>query len=223
MKRKTRANTGLWQSLPAGVILLLALDAIAAEAPAPLTLNDKEYFAARGLDVLVFSNWYDGLFSDSKISGIELIHHGMRTATYGDVRLNATPEQWDLIPQFVERKVDRRNNTIEAFLRYPQFNFDYSIRARIDGDDVVVTVNLPRELPAELAGKAGLNLEFLPSAYFGKSWMMDDSSGLLPLYPTGAKEQNDKVAPEPLARGSQLARALAASRGMRTRAGRCWC
>ena len=81
-----------------------------------LRLNDLEYFESRGLNVLVFSNWYNDLFSDSKMSGIEIIHHGVRTATNGDVRLNPTPEQWDPIPQFVKRKVDKNAGTIEAFL-----------------------------------------------------------------------------------------------------------
>jgi hypothetical protein len=167
-------------------------------------LNDKDYFESRGVDVLVFSNWYDGLFSDSKISGIELIHHGVRTATNGDVRLNATPEQWDAIPEFVERKVDRRTNTIEAYLRYPAFDFDFSIRARADGGAVSISVHLPRPLPAELEGKAGFNLEFLPAAYFGRTFVMDDEYGAFPRYPTGPKEQNDRVAPQPLAQGTRL-------------------
>jgi endoglucanase len=70
-------------------------------------LNEQEYFETRGLNVLVLSDWYNGLFTDSKISGIELIHHEVRTVTNGDVRLNPTPEQWDPIPTFVERKVDK--------------------------------------------------------------------------------------------------------------------
>ncbi|MEJ2273416.1 MAG: hypothetical protein P8Y01_02415, partial [Woeseiaceae bacterium] len=64
-----------------------------------LELNELDYYSTPGADVFVFSNWYNGLFSDSKISGIELVHHGVRTATNGDVRLHATPEQWDAIPE----------------------------------------------------------------------------------------------------------------------------
>jgi hypothetical protein len=169
-----------------------------------LQLNDKDYFETRGLDVLVFSNWYDGLFSDSKISGIELIHHGVRTATNGDVRLNATPEQWDAIPEFVERKVDRQNGSIEAFLRYPAFDFDFSIRARVEGTAVLLSVRLPKPLPSELEGRAGFNLEFLPAAYFEKTFAMDDGFGAFPLYPGGPREQNDVLAPQPLARGNRL-------------------
>src|SRR5690606_13969903 len=87
--------------------LTCAVPTTALAKNASLTINDKEYFETRGLNVLVFSNWYDGLFSDAKISGVELIHHGIRTATNGDVRLSATPKQWDPIPTFKERKVNR--------------------------------------------------------------------------------------------------------------------
>ena len=79
-------------------------------------LNDKAYFSQSSLDIVVFSNWYNGLFGDSKISGVELVHFGERIATNGDVRLSATPEQWDPIPTFEERKVDNNTNTISATL-----------------------------------------------------------------------------------------------------------
>src|SRR5690606_35411283 len=117
---------------------------------ADLELNDKDYFEKQGLNVLVFSNWYDGLFSDSKISGVELIHHGERTATNGDVRFNATPEQWDAIPTFKERKINRDDQSIEAFLHYPDHNFDFSIKVKQNDAGVRITVNLPSPLPKAL-------------------------------------------------------------------------
>ena len=83
-----------------------------------LQLNDLNYFETRGLNVLVFSNQYNGFFFDEKTAGIELIHHGVRTATGGAVRLQPTPEQWDLIPVMTERTVDKKNNSIEVTLRY---------------------------------------------------------------------------------------------------------
>src|SRR4030043_510036 len=89
-----------------------------------LKLNDLDYFETRGLNMLVFSNWYDvNFFDDSKLSGIEIIHHEVRTATNGDIRLNPTPEQWDPKPNLVRRNVDKGKNNIEAFLTYPDYNF----------------------------------------------------------------------------------------------------
>lgn len=169
-----------------------------------MQLHEKDYFTSRGLDVWVFNNWYDGLFSDSKISGIELVHHGVRTATNGDVRLNATPEQWDAIPTFVEKNVDREKGLITASMTYPDHKFDYSVEVVPAQSGVKISVVLPKPLPQALVGKAGFNLEFLPSAYFEKAWLMDGQSGLFPLYPTGQKEQNEQVAPVPLAKGSEL-------------------
>ncbi|MGH8167730.1 MAG: glycoside hydrolase family 9 protein, partial [Woeseiaceae bacterium] len=114
------------------------------------------------------------------------------------------PEQWDAIPEFVERKIDRENDSIEAFLRYPAFDFDFSIRAEGRHDGILISVRLPKPLPAELEGKAGFNLEFLPAAYFEKTFIMDTEAGGFPLYPSGPKEQNDRVTPEPLAVGNRL-------------------
>jgi endoglucanase len=171
-----------------------------------LKLNDRDYFETRGLNVLVFSNWYDENFSDSKISGLEIIHHGVRTATNGDVRLNPTPEQWDPIPTFVERKVNKRNNSIEAFLTYPDYHFNYEIKAEAHDNGVLLSVNLSKPLPPELEGRAGFNLEFLPSAYFEKAYLMDGKSGVFPLYPAGPMEVTKLgvVEPKPIAVGKTL-------------------
>ena len=189
---------------PLALALLLLSCPLPGAEPASLQISENGYFATRGVNVLVFSNWYNGLFDDSKISGIELIQRGVRTATNGDVRLNATPEQWDAIPEFVDREADRENGIIQAKLRYGKYDFDYSIRAQAAGDSILISVHLPRPLPAELIGKAGFNLEFLPAAYFEKSFIMDESSGVFPLYPTGPKEQNNAVDPTPLASGKRL-------------------
>src|SRR5690606_32912589 len=79
------------RSIRARSILAAALVAALPSALAePLRLNEQEYFSRPGLDVLVFNNYYDGLFSDAKHAGVELIHHGVRTATNGDVRLSPT-------------------------------------------------------------------------------------------------------------------------------------
>ncbi|WP_323814770.1 glycoside hydrolase family 9 protein [Cellvibrio sp. NN19] len=185
-------------------ILLFSTLSLSASAKDNLRLNDKDYFEKPGLNVLVFSNWYDGLFSDSKTSGVELIHHGERTVTNGDVRVNATPEQWDLTPLFKERKVNREEQSIEAFLHYPDYQFDFSIKVAKNAAGVRLTVNIPKSLPKSLEGKAGFNLEFLPAAYFHKSFLMDGSAGTFPRYPSGLKEINGKADPAALAVGQHL-------------------
>ncbi len=162
---------------------LLAGAALPAAAQ-EMRLGDAGYFEADGVNLLVFSNWYDGLFADSKISGVEIIQQGERIATNGDVRLSATPGQWDPIGRMSVRSVNPETGALEAALEYPEHQFRYRIIAEPRGASVVLAVVLDAPLPAALAGKAGLNLEFLPSAYFRKSWMADGASGVFPLHPS---------------------------------------
>jgi endoglucanase len=161
-----------------------------APPPAPasspgLALDAREIFTTRGLDVLVFSNSYDGNFSDAKMAGVELIHHGVRTVTNGDVRLSPTPEQWDPVATLKSRQVFPETGRITVRLAYASPAFEYEIVAEPRDGGVALSVVLDQPLPKELEGKAGFNLEFLPSAYFGKSYALGGTTGSLPLYPGG--------------------------------------
>jgi endoglucanase len=149
-----------------------------------LQINDSSYFEKRGVNVFVFSSEYNGMFFDEKTSGIELIHHGVRTATSGAVRLQNTPEQWDLIPNMIGRKVDKKNNSIEVELRYTGFDFNSRLTVTAKGNGVEISVFLDKPLPEKLQGNAGFNLEFLPSAYFEKTYLADGKPGSFPLYPS---------------------------------------
>ena len=151
----------------------------------PLAINDKQYFEKRGLNVLVFTNEYNGMFFDEKTAGIELIHHGVRTATGGAVRLSPTPEQWDQIPKLADRKVDAKTNTIEVTLRYEAFGFDSRLVVTPEGAGFRIAVYLDKPVPAELEGRAGLNLEFVPSRYWERTYLMDGQPGIFPRYPAG--------------------------------------
>ena len=73
-------------------LLVLMLADLSASQAQDLGLNDLEYFERQGVNVLVFSNSFNGGFNDEKNSGIEIIHHGVRTVQGGAVRLNNTPE-----------------------------------------------------------------------------------------------------------------------------------
>jgi hypothetical protein len=150
-----------------------------------LQLNEKEYFETTGLNVLVFNNEYNGMFFDEKTAGIELIHHGVRTSTGGAVRLQHTPEQWDLIPALVEKTVDKANKSIKFTLRYDAYDFNSNITVSPKNDGFQISVSLDQPVPKELEGKAGFNLEFLPSAYFEKGYLTDGQPANFPLYPSG--------------------------------------
>jgi len=172
--------------------LLSGTAAVAQQPPqapqsqqAGLRLNDREYFETRGLNVLVFTNQYNGMFFDEKTAGIEIIQHGVRLATGGAVRLSPTPEQWDLIPKVVDRKVDPASNTITVLLRYEAYDFDSRLVVTPEGKGFRVAVHVDKPVPAKLAGRAGLNLEFLPSRYFERTFLADGQPGIFPRSPTG--------------------------------------
>ena len=160
---------------------LTACDRAPQEA-ADLKLNDLGYFETRGVNVLVFSNTFSGGFNDEKNSGIEIIHHGVRTVQGGAVRLNKTPEQWDLVPASPSRTVDTLNNSIEVTMRYTDYEFDSRVVVTAKGKAVEIAVYLDNPVPEFLAGKAGFNLELLPSQYWGKTYLMDGRPNRFPRY-----------------------------------------
>ncbi len=147
-----------------------------------LLLNDKGYFERPGVNVLVFSNAFTGGFNDEKNSGIEIIHHGVRTVQGGAVRLGKTPEQWDLVPASPSRRVNPENNSIEVTMRYNDYRFDSRVVVTGKGSAVEISVYLDQPVPEVLVGQAGFNLEFLPSQYWNKTYIMDGRIRRFPRY-----------------------------------------
>ena len=119
--------------------------------------------------MLVFQNFYP----EGKQGGIEIIQHGERIATNGDLRLEPTPGQWGELPKVVKREVDAETNLVKVSLSYSKYNLDYvedpleqedfsgfaqlkgrAVRIRptciIVGDDLTVT-NKDRIIILELA------------------------------------------------------------------------
>ena len=156
-----------------------------------LKLNKQGYFETQGVNVLVYSNQYNGMFFDEKTAGVEIIHHGVRTSTGGAVRLQNTPEQWDQIPAVISRNVDEANNTINVELSYKDFDFNTKISVTSKDKGVEISVYLDKPLPKAFEGVAGFNLEFIPSAYWDKMYIADGKPGNFPRYPSG----NTKMEP----------------------------
>lgn len=155
------------------LLFALLLAACNEKSKQELILNDLEYFEMQGVNVLVYNNLFTGGFNDEKNAGIELIHHGVRTSQGGAVRLSNTPEQWDLVPNIPTRTVDRDSKSIESVLRYEDFDFDSRVVVTARGKVVEISVYLDKPVPSALEGSAGFNLEFLPSQYWGKTYLMD--------------------------------------------------
>jgi hypothetical protein len=171
-----------------------------------LRLNELDYFEAQGLSVLAYQNAFHPVFRDQKLGGVEIILHGERIATDGEVRLSPTPEQWDPVPTFTHRQRGPGADELIAYSGYPALSLSYRLEISAEGQGVRVAVHLDQPLPASLAGKVGFNLDFLPTAYFGKSYVFDDAFGIFPRHPNGPMERDgDGVAqPAPLASGHTL-------------------
>ncbi len=160
----------------------LVLASCAGTSDDALRINELEYFERQGVNVFVYNNLFTGGFNDEKNAGIEIIHHGVRTVQGGAVRLVTTPEQWDLVPATPERKVDVDGNTISVALRYEDYDFDSRVSVTAKGKAFEIAVYLDEPIPAELEGRAGFNLEFLPSQYWNKSYLVDGKPNRFPRY-----------------------------------------
>jgi hypothetical protein len=182
--------------------VLCALSAVAAAAD--LHTNALDYLEAPGLDVLVYQNQFHDVFRDQKLGGVEVIQHGERIATDGEVRLLPGPEQWDVIPKFKSRRRGSANQLI-AESGYPEFGVDYRIEVSAEPGGFSIAVHLMRPLPDALVGKAGFNLDFLPSAYFGKTYLSDAGAGIFPRHPAGPMRGTGSSAqPLPFADGREI-------------------
>ena len=190
-----------------------------------LRLNDKGYYETRGVNVMVYSNPFSAAFYDEKRSGIDIVHHGVMTITNGGVRFNETPEQWDLVPEMRDRKIDKESGEITVQLYYKEYDFEPRLKVRPQGEGFAIEVYLDKEVPAELQGKACFNLEFLPSAYWNHTYFVDGKPHYFPRYPVSdtetrpleqkAKQVNDLitsdtrgtgrfVSPKPIAEGHRF-------------------
>src|SRR6201981_1887472 len=146
-----------------------------------LKVTDKNYLDTQGFSVFLYDSTYHPVFVDQKNTAMEMILHGQRIATNGDVRLMPTPEQWDLVATLKDRHADKANNRLTANLAFPTFDLSYTLEVAAEPGGVKVSINLDKPLPQKLAGRAGFNLEFLPSIYMGKAYVMVGSkAGIFP-------------------------------------------
>lgn len=173
-------------------MLLAILPGIAQQ----FKLNSVGYFQNQGIDVMAF----DDIYPEGHQGGVSIIMHGKRLGTNGDIRLEPTPGQWQPVPVQRDREVNAANNSITAFMSYPDssrhltgFNpmiypdlqFNYTVTVKGEGGSVVVTVDLDRPIPQEFVGKVGFNFELFPGEMFNQPWIMDGKSGIFPEQPNG--------------------------------------
>ncbi len=188
---------GIMMLLGASVCVGLA-QGVGDGAGFQMKVTDKNYLDTQGFSVFLYDSTYHPVFVDQKNTAMEMILHGARIATNGDVRLMPTPEQWDLVATLKGRHADKENNRLTADLAFPTFDLSYTLAVEAEPGGVKVSINLDKPLPQKLAGRAGFNLEFLPSIYMGKAYLVDGSkAGIFPRTPNDPMVRVLPLADEP--------------------------
>ncbi len=182
------------------------------------TLNNLEYFERGGVNVMVFQDFYP----EGHQGGVGILMHGRRIATNGDLRLDETPGGNSPVSGKLDRKVDVAGNAVRVTLAYPDpardkqgfnpvdypdINIKYTVSVCGNGPSVIVTVDLDKPLPEEFIGKVGFIMELYPGWLYGKTWHMDNSSGIFPRQANGPAMKDPKgviVSNQPLAIGKIL-------------------
>ena len=173
-----------WLLFTAGCLLATVFPVAAFGAKVEMQVVKNDYLGTQGFDVMLYDSKYHPVFVDQKNTAMEIILHDQRIATNGDVRLMPTPEQWDLVATLKGRHADPANNRITADLGFPSFGLSYTLEVAAEPGGVRVSVNLDKPLPENLVGSAGFNLEFLPSIYMGKAYLVDGArAGIFPRTP----------------------------------------
>jgi hypothetical protein len=199
-------------------LLFCSVLGLAARAEPKLSLNEQEYLQMPGLDVMLAHDFYP----EGHQGGVGVIQNGQRVATNGDLRLSATPGQWQPIPVVGERRVDRATQTISVHMSYPDedqnrkgFNpiaypdlkLGYELKMQPDGDSFRIIVDLDQPLPAEWVGRVGFNLELFPGILFGKGYEIGGRAGTFPRQANGpaASREAAEYQVAPFGRGRSLA------------------
>lgn len=164
----------------------------ASYAQNDLKLTPRGYFRSAGVDVMAF----DDIYPEGHQSGVSVLMNGHRVATNGDIRLEATPGQWQAVPKQLSRTLTEncisttlcypdtsRHMTGFNPMVYPDLHFSYTVNVRSIGRQIEVTVDLDKPLPKEYVGIVGFNMELFPGDLFGKPWIMDNQSGIFPQQP----------------------------------------
>ena len=174
-------------------VLLCCLPLLSADFT--IQVADNDYLSTQGFDVMLYDNTFHPVFVDEKNTAMQMILHGERIATNGDVRLMPTPEQWDLVATLKGRHADKEHNRLTAELSFTSYQMDYRLEVEAEPGGVRVSVNLDKPLPEKLSGRAGFNLEFLPSIYMDKTYAVDNH--IFGVFPRSPQEQMHKVPRSP--------------------------
>lgn len=170
-----------------------------------------------GLEVNVFAD----IYPEGHQTGVTIIQHGERVAANGDIRLEVSPGQWSPIPKAGKHIIDKENNKFiqelwfpdslrnqKGFnpITYPDLILHYKITVTaLENSSFKITVDLDNPLPQLWNGKVGFNLELFPTPLFGKTFLMDNLTGIFPQQANGPLMlDQDHYISEPMASGKLL-------------------
>ena len=83
------------ERLNKGMLLGMALMAAQLLSAQTFELTSDLYYRQGGVDVMAFNDFYP----EGHQGGVSVIMNGHRVATNGDIRLEATPGQWQPVPK----------------------------------------------------------------------------------------------------------------------------
>ena len=131
---------------PFGLLVLsalsfLSLPGFSQSVGKGLVIGENGYFEMPGLNVLVYNN----TFAEGHQTGVEIIQHGNRVATCGELRLSPSPGQWQPIPKL--------GTGYEARGVSPQ---NIGLESRII-DSLHNTISMPCSYPNESRSRKGFN------------------------------------------------------------------
>ena len=160
---------------------------------------------SNAFNVFMYDNTFSGVFGDSHMAGIEMVLNGLRIATDGDLHLSPAWGQWDLTPAPSRgtKIYDTETNTITVPMTFsgsPSGTLQYDLVASPTENGVRISMILRTDMPDGLAGKARFSMALLPSAYEGKTYMLDPYGigvytefGLFPEVSTAEMAESERV------------------------------
>jgi endoglucanase len=194
--------------LLAAIMLLTFIPAnIFAQENDAVKIDSNGVLYSRCFSVLAFNNkYYQG-----RRGAVELVIHGDRVASNGDIRLEPipVPDAYDVpMPEFVSSRVDSVNNEIFIDMDYPALDFRYHINLKGEGENVRIRVNTEGQVPDSAIGKLAFMMEFFPGTYKGKAYFMDGQEGIFPHQFNGLRDfRNHELETVPMASGKKLSMA----------------
>lgn len=198
-----------------------------------LVIGKEGYFKMPGLNVLVYNNTFpeghqggvEIIQHDNRVATNGELRLSPSPGQWQPIpQLGVGYQSRGVSPQNVglkSRVVDTLNNEIsmpcsypdtsrsrKGFnpIIYPDLKLKYNVKVKAEGQSFIITVDLDEPLPDGWVGRVGYNIELFPGDLYGKTYQMDDSSGIFPRQadgPTYFNADNEAEA-VPLAKGKKL-------------------